>query len=90
MLLSHGGPGVAWGKQITRVREAHLRARCAELGANWHVAVQEYLFCLEAAERAHDLRATCFFAAKLAGAYGAMGFTDKAERYLELVELAAG
>ena len=81
---------MAWEETIIQVREMHLRARCAELSADYHIAVNEYLRCLEAAEVAADLRATWFFAAKLAQVYGAMGFADKATRYRELVAFAAG
>lgn len=90
MLLSHGGCILSWGRTIIGVREAHLRAIVAEYAADWPIAVKEYLLCLEAAEHAADLRATRFFATKLARAYSAMGFSDKARRYLELVALAAG
>lgn len=89
MLRFFGGLILAWGQLIIEVREARLRAQCAEIAGDWHVAVQEYLFCLEAAERAQDLKGTCFFASRLANAYTAMGFAEKADRYLELVALAA-
>ena len=89
MLRSCGGLILAWGQSIIEVREAHLRAQCAEIAGDWHIAVQCYLFCLEAAERAHDLRGTCFFASRLAEAYTAMGFSEKADSYRELVALAA-
>lgn len=81
---------MAWRGNIIGVREAHLRAVLAEVAADWHVAVKEYLLCLEAAEGAGDVRATRFFAAKLVAAYGAMGFSDKAARYRELEALAKG
>lgn len=89
MLRSFGGLVLAWGQRIIEIRETHLRAQCAEIAGDWHIAVQAYLCCLEAAERAHDLQATCFFASRLANSYRAMGFSKKAESYLELVELAA-
>lgn len=81
---------MAWEHSIVTVREAHLRATLAECAADWHVAVKEYLVCLEAAEHAHDLRATRFFASRLVASYSAMGFADKAARYRELEALAAG
>ncbi len=47
---------------ITDVREAHLRALFAERSAHWHLVIKDYLYCLEAAERAQDVRAVRFFA----------------------------
>ena len=81
---------MAWYGDIVMAREAHLRAALAEYRGEWHLVVRDYLICLEAAERAEDHRATCFFAAKLVTAYTAIGFHDKAERYRELAGLAQG
>jgi hypothetical protein len=69
---------------LTEVRHAHLRARLAERSAEWHLVIKEYLFCLEAAERAQDVRAIRFFALQLSQAYSAIGMLHKAERYREL------
>jgi hypothetical protein len=69
---------------LTEVRHAHLRARFAERSAEWHLVIKEYLFCLEAAERAQDVRAIRFFALQLAHAYSAIGMPHKAGRYREL------
>lgn len=80
---------MAW-QNIVGAREAQLRAVLAEHACDWHLVVKEYLGCLEAAERAGDLRATRYFAAKLVGAYSAIGFSDKAARYRELEALATG
>lgn len=79
---------MAWQTSIIGAREAHLRAVLAEHASDWHVAIKEYLFCLEAAEGAGDMRATRFFAAKLVSAYSAIGFNEKAARYRELETLA--
>ena len=80
---------MAW-QSIVGAREAQLRAVLAEHACDWHLVVKEYLDCLEAAERAGDLRATRYFAAKLVAAYSAIGLTDKAARYRELEALATG
>ena len=80
---------MAW-QNIVGAREAQLRAVLAEHACDWHLVVKEYLDCLEAAERAGDLRATRYFAAKLVAAYSAIGFIDKAARYRELGALATG
>lgn len=80
---------MAW-QNIVGAREAQLRAVLAEHAGDWHLVVKEYLGCLEAAERAGDLRATRYFAAKLVAAYSAIGFSDKAARYRELGALATG
>jgi len=81
---------MAWQKNIIGAREAHLRAVLAEYARDWHVVVKEYLVCLEAAERAEDVRAMRFFAARLVTAYSAIGFAEKAARYRELEALATG
>ncbi len=81
------GELMAW-QNVGRTREAQLRAVLAEHARDWHLVVKEYLDCLEAAERAGDLRATRYFAAKLVAAYSAIGFSDKAARYRELEVLA--
>ena len=60
-----------WQGDIIETREAHLRAVLAECACDWHLAIRDYLGCLEAAQRADDLRATQFFAAKLVTAYTA-------------------
>ncbi len=78
---------MAW-LDVVGTREAQLRAVLAEHARDWHLVVKEYLDCLEAAERAEDLRATRYFAEKLVAAYSAIGFSDKAARYRELGALA--
>jgi hypothetical protein len=81
---------MAWQTSIIGAREAHLRAVLAEHASDWHVAIKEYLFCLEAAERAGDVRAARFFTARLVSAYSAIGFDEKAARYREIGALAKG
>lgn len=66
-----------WQADITKTREAHLRAVLAEYARDWHLVIRDYLYCLEAAERAGDVRAVGFFAAKLAAAYRAIGLGRK-------------
>ncbi len=80
---------MAW-QNVVGTREAQLRGVLAEHACDWHLVVKEYLGCLEAAERAGDLRATRYFAEKLVVAYSAIGFSDKAARYRELGALAEG
>ena len=77
-----------WQADITETREAHLRAVLAEYARDWHLVIRDYLYCLEAAERAGDVRAVGFFAAKLAAAYRATGLGEKARSYGELAALA--
>ncbi len=77
-----------WQADITKTREAHLRAVLAEYARDWHLVIRDYLYCLEAAERAGDVRAVGFFAAKLAAAYRAIGLGEKAQRYGELAAAA--
>ena len=73
-----------WQQSINDVRRAHLRASQAELAREWHMATHHYLFCFEQSQVARDMRAVRFFAAKLSGAYRAMGLTSKASYYRSL------
>ena len=66
---------------INEVRLAHLRATAAAQKGWYHVAAQNYLYCLEAAKRFGNARATAFFSSHLANTYRAMGMTDKAKSY---------
>lgn len=69
---------------IVGVRLAHLRATTALDKAWYHVAVQNFLLCFEAASGAGDDRAANFFAARLAHCYRLMGLEDKARGYESL------
>ncbi|MEX2535375.1 MAG: hypothetical protein WD273_07195 [Trueperaceae bacterium] len=75
---------MAWQQSIHEVRRAQLRANQAELSREWHMATHNYLYCLEQAHAAHDLRAVRYFAGKLSLAYRAMGFISKASYYRSL------
>jgi hypothetical protein len=66
---------------IVELRLAHLRATAAA-GRGWHhVAVQNYLYCMDQIGEAGDPKATAFFAAQLAQSYRAMGMPEKANRF---------
>ena len=73
-----------WHQSIHEVRRAHLRASKAELAREWHMATHHYLYCYEQSRVARDIRAIRFFAAKLSGAYRAMGLASKASYYRSL------
>ncbi|MDQ3398919.1 MAG: hypothetical protein M3511_14350 [Deinococcota bacterium] len=75
---------MSWYPALIDVRQAYFRAFAAEDSADWHLAVQNYLFCLEKSLEAADRRAVKFFAAKLCLAYGQMQMMDKAEYYRRL------
>jgi hypothetical protein len=66
---------------INEVRLAHLRATAAAQKGWFHVAAQNYLYCLEAAQRYGNARATAFFATHLVNTYKQMGMEDKAKHY---------
>lgn len=71
-------------KSLPDVRQAYFRAIAAEHARHWHLAVQAYLYCLEASSEAADGRAVKFFAAKLSLLYGKMAMPDKASYYRRL------
>ena len=75
---------MAWQTDIVEVRAAHLQAGKAELLSSWHLAAHHYLFCLEQAHVARDVRAVRFFAHKLSRAYRQMGLLGKADYYSSL------
>ena len=66
---------------VVELRLAHLRATAAAQKGWPHVAVQQYLHCLETVQRAGDARAAAFFASQLSRLYLEMGMPEKAERY---------
>lgn len=71
-------------QQLTQLRRSSLRASQAEVEGQWHIVVQCSLFCLEGAHGHGDLRATRFFADKLARAYTHMDMSTKAHYYKQL------
>ena len=75
-----------WYDPIHDVRQAHIKAARAEDRAEWHLAVQHYLFCLEEATVAGDERAVRFFAARLSLVYRGMGLPFKAGYYAALAD----
>jgi len=88
--LPHGAPGNAGGtvlgipSDIVEIRLAHLKAHGA-LDKGWyHVAVQNYLLCLEAVQDSRDQQAADFFCARLAHCYRLMGLGHKADQYRTL------
>ncbi|ADV68864.1 hypothetical protein [Deinococcus maricopensis] len=66
---------------IVSLRMAHCRAERAASSGQYHLAVQQYRACLEAAERREDCRAVQFFALQLARCYTSMGLPDKAASF---------
>ena len=69
---------------IVDLRVAHLRATEAASKGWPHVAVQNYLFCLDAVSGVGDARAASFFAVQLARCYREMGLEHKAMHYERL------
>jgi hypothetical protein len=69
---------------IVELRLAHLRATTATSHGRPHVAVQNYLYCLETVLDSGDARAASFFAAQLARCYREMGLVEKACHYERL------
>lgn len=69
---------------IVSLRMSHCRAEQAAQTAQYHLAVQHYRACLEAAECREDCRAVEFFALKLALCYERMGLPDKAAQFRAL------
>lgn len=72
---------------IVSLRICHCRAEQAALQAHYHLAVQQYLRCLEAAELRQDVQATQFFALRLADCYEQMNLEHKAQAFRGLAEL---
>ena len=68
-------------RDIVSLRMSHCRAEHAAGEARYHLAVLHYRECLESAEQREDLRATQFFAARLAECYAAMGLPEKADHF---------
>ena len=77
---------MAWHLPIRNVRHAHIRATTAEQNKQWHVAVQNYLYCYEQSSDAEDERAMRFFASKLHRVYLTMKMPEKADYYQLLSE----
>jgi hypothetical protein len=73
-----------WTYPILDVHEATLRAERAEQGGQWHVVVQQSLYCLERSQKAEDNQAIRFFANRLVNAYQAMKMFEKATAYNRL------
>ncbi|MFC3831414.1 MULTISPECIES: hypothetical protein [Deinococcus] len=71
-------------RDIVSLRMSHCRAEHAAAEARYHLAVLHYRECLESAEQREDLRATRFFAARLAECYAAMDLSDKAAQFQAL------
>jgi hypothetical protein len=66
---------------IVELRLAHLRATAAAERGWHHVAVQNYLYCMDQVSTVGDPKATAFFGAQLAQSYRAMGLEDKAHQF---------
>ncbi|GGO35413.1 hypothetical protein [Deinococcus humi] len=72
---------------IVSLRMSHCRAEQAAGAAQYHLAVQHYRACLEAAESREDCQAVQFFALKLSGCYEQMGLRDKAAQFRALASV---
>ncbi|GHF39097.1 hypothetical protein HNQ07_001786 [Deinococcus metalli] len=68
-------------RDIVSLRMSHCRAEHAAKAAQYHLAVLHYRECLESAEQREDIRATQFFALRLAECYGAMNLREKAAHF---------
>jgi hypothetical protein len=68
-------------RDIVSLRMSHCRAEHAAQAAQYHLAVLHYRECLECAEQREDIRATQFFAARLAECYAAMNLREKADHF---------
>ncbi|MFK7601186.1 MULTISPECIES: hypothetical protein [Deinococcus] len=72
---------------IVSLRMNHCRAEQAAQAAQYHLAVQNYRACLEAAECREDCQAVQFFALKLSGCYEQMHLHDKAAQFRALADV---
>ncbi|GEM45788.1 hypothetical protein [Deinococcus cellulosilyticus] len=72
---------------VTEIRTAHLKAQQAERSGMYHVAVQQYLICLEKSECRQDCQCVNYFAQQLSNCYRQMGLLDKANFYAGLAHL---
>ncbi|MBB6098233.1 hypothetical protein HNR42_001658 [Deinobacterium chartae] len=70
--------------EIVALRLSHLKAQTAAQQGALHLAVQQYLVCLERAERRQDPACMAYFAERLCECYTRMGLPDKAKAYKEL------
>ncbi len=75
---------------ILSLRMTHCRAEHAAKQAQYHLAVQHYRACFEAAECRQDARAMQFFALRLADCYDQMGMRGKASAFRALADAAEG
>ncbi len=69
---------------VTAFKLEHHRAIQAERTGMYHVAVQNYLHCLESVQNVSDAGMTAEFAQALEHCYGKMGLLEKAAGYARL------
>lgn len=69
---------------VTAFKLEHHRAIQAEQRGMFHVAVQNYLHCLDSVQSLNDSGMTLMFAQALEHCYGKMGLFEKAAQYTRL------
>ncbi len=69
---------------VTAFKLEHHRAIQAEQTGMYHVAVQNYLHCLESVQSVSDSDMTAVFAQALEHCYRKMGLFEKAAKYARL------
>ena len=69
---------------VTAFKLEHYRAIQAETNGMYHVAVQNYLHCLDSVQSVSDSGMTALFAQALERCYDKMGLFDKATGYAQL------
>jgi hypothetical protein len=69
---------------VTEFKLEHHRAIQAEQTGMYHVAVQNYLHCLDSVQGVNDSGMTAVFAQALEHCYTKMGLFEKAAKYARL------
>jgi hypothetical protein len=69
---------------VTAFKLEHHRAIQAEQNGMYHVAVQNYLHCLDSVQSVSDSGMTAMFAQALEHCYRKMGLFEKAAQYARL------
>lgn len=72
---------MSWELLRQRIRTAQLKGLNAEIDQQWHIVVQQYLYCYQEAERLSAEGAARYFATKLSFAYKQMGMPIKSAYY---------
>jgi hypothetical protein len=72
---------MTWESLRQLIRSAQLKGLNAEIEKQWHIVVQQYLYCYEEAERVNAESAARYFATKLSIAYRQMDMPIKSAYY---------